>query len=347
MKLFSSTPRRKVPTPEPAPVHTSKNPYFESSAEKWTKFRYTVLSITGVVIGLMMIGIWMYGPWFTINTVTVKGTVLVKADSVKNATEKYLNGRRWMMFPNRQKAVLSDRGLEKYLTKLISKRLSIEGVQVTTDGPHGIIVTVIERSPVFRWSAGSSVGLIDRHGIIIGPAEGSWDNIPLMIDDTAKPWHVDELALNEDVIKSAMLLDESLTKVKIEVESYNIPIPTCLSELEANMATNNNANNNASLNNTNVASNRNKNTNTVIINVSNTNSSNGGELTNTVNCNKDQIKLQSPEIDINLKDGPKVMFDRYTDLTKAVNVLTNVLAEKENAKATYIDIRFIERVYVK
>ena len=67
----------------------------------------------------------------------------------------------------------------------------------------------------------------------------------------------------------------------------------------------------------------------------------------SVPCDIEALRLQRPEIDVKIKDGPLVKFDRYTDLKQAVSTLQRVIAEKEATGAQIIDIRFQERVYIK
>jgi hypothetical protein len=86
----------------------------------------------------------------------------------------------------------------------------------------------------------------------------------------------------------------------------------------------------------------------------NSNVNNNGNINNANNavneavpCDIEALQLQRPEIDVKIKDGPLVKFDRYTDLNQAVSTLQRVIAEKEATGAQIIDIRFQERVYIK
>ena len=64
-------------------------------------------------------------------------------------------------------------------------------------------------------------------------------------------------------------------------------------------------------------------------------------------CDLAALIFSSQEIHLQLVDGPRVLFDRRSNLTQAVQVLTRGLTQVYDHKLTEIDVRFAERAYIK
>lgn len=356
MAWWFSQPKRRVPPPEPMVSHRSDNPMFGTrSAQQpqptsdWSGWRHRILLIfAGIVVAGSAVAV-VYGPWLDVNSISIKGTVAIEPGSLQRVTESILSQRRWGIIPNRNMWLLSSTWLQHTLVAIIQTRLSIEGIEVVKTYPHDLKITVHERIPAFRWQSGSQLATVDRHGVVMSLSIASQDaQLPLVIDQAAPILNVDKHVVKEEVTLALDALLPQLTSRHIDWSNALIPVPTCptiaapeptttfptTTETNTNTpATNDNANLdiNAPVANTNV-SDTNLNTNTVI----------------QVPCDLSALHASSQELHVQLKDGPIVYFDRHQDLNQAADALQVVLTRPNPTPIkTYIDLRFLPRVYTK
>lgn len=334
--IFLRPNKRRVPSPEPVERHQSENPMFTAPSAEWSQFRQRVLMSTlvvfvvGVAIGLS------YGPWLRITEVTVSGTRLLDPQSVTHATEQLLDQRRWGILPNRTIWIVSSRYLEAQLGSRIRQRLSVESVVVEKLPPHGLHVTVAERTPVAIWSNGTSFGTIDRQGIIIESRASIDTGLPTIRDESARMFAPDASVVKPEVMTAIGTLIVELKKANIAVQEYLIPDPVCPSTVAEQVVTNTNTSSNRNGNangNTNTGTNLNRNTNTAVL--------------PAIICDRDVLRFSSQEIHVQLADGPRVLFDRQAKLNQSVQALKRVLSEKQEKTPTTIDVRFGDRVYIQ
>lgn len=332
-------PKRHVPKPEPVGPHASANPLFQKEDEgEWSTFRQRVLISTGVTLVVAAIGFLIYGPLFQITSVSITNTRLVTPDSVQRVANEYLNGQRFLVFPNRTMWVLSSQGLEHYLQAAIAKRLSIESVVVTKERPHHLTIAINERTPVANWTDGTKIGTVDRQGVIIELRSEAEAPFPTILDENHVTFGVDSSVVKREVMTAVTTLAGELQAANFDVQDFLIPVPVCPTPIETT------TNTNASTTNTNASS--------TSTNTSNTNAELQNANTNTsepviIPCDVQELRYSSPEIHIQLKDGPRVLFDRHNDLQEAVNALQRVMSQPGAQSYKQVDVRFGDRVYVK
>ncbi|MBI5466783.1 MAG: hypothetical protein HY975_01030 [Candidatus Kerfeldbacteria bacterium] len=335
--------RRKVPRPELIGPHKSSNPMFaEGSPEHLALFRQRVLSALALVF-VVGAAVWLvYGPWFRITTVAVTGTRIINPTSLQRVTERYVDGRRWYILPNRTLWVLSAGHLTKTLEKQIRQRLSIELVTVVKQRPHTLKIVVAERTPVATWYDGRQYATVDRHGVIIDLQAAAIQNLPLITDENEQAFGVDSSVVKQEVISAILGIERELTTAKLKMVTFLIPVPTCPITIEQIEPESTNANTNQSSVNINATANTNA-------TVSQTNRNSNTNTTRAVQrpCDLQELKYSSQEVHVQLQDGPRVLFDRHGDVAQAVQSLTKVLKQPQASPIHTIDVRFGERVYVQ
>lgn len=330
-------PKRQVPKPELIGPHRTPSVH-TIDGEQAAKIRRTVWLTLVTMAAIAGIGLVTYGPVFRITTVTVSGTQVIIPNSIKTATEVYLNRNRWLIVPNRTLWVVSSGGLESYLQKLIQQRLSIEGIRVEKQRPHTLNIRVTERTAVAMWSNGTQLGALDRHGVIIDLRTEAAANLPTVHDLNTQPFTVDSSVVKREVVSALTELGGDLKAAHIDVDEYQIPVPVC--PVETPVVTDTNAN-----------VSRTTNTNTSVRNTNTTNTNTVTTPTTTAMmlppCDLQALRYSSQEIYVKLKEGPLVYFDRQNDIRKAVQTLQRVLSQTGGKTYTTIDVRFGDRVFVK
>lgn len=335
--------KRHVPKPELIGPHRSDNPMFVDERE-WSLFRTKVFTWTGVSLAILALGYAIYGPLLRITSVTITGTRLIQPESLKRVTEAYLDERRWLVFPKRTLWLLSSHGLEQHLESSIRRRISIEGVTVTKQRPHGITVTVAERTPVATWTNGVSFGSIDRQGKIIELRTDADATLPKITDENGQTFTTDSSVVKQVVIGAVVALAGYMRQANITVDTYLIPKPVCPEPVVVVDTNTNTGATNANLNiNNSKPTNSSTNTNITIINGNRT--TNTSPQTNP--CDVQDLRYSSQEVHAKLQNGPRVLFDRHGDIQQAVAALQRVLSERSDKQYTSIDVRFGDRVYVK
>lgn len=345
MAFFSK--KRKVPTPAEPIRHQSANPIFQSEEQAvYHQFRTTVLRATGFVLLAILIGAWLYGPWFRITEIQVSGTRLIVPSTVQSAAQRYIDRQRWLILPNRNMMVLSKKGLARDLTDRIRKRISIEGIDIVKTYRHTVRVLVRERTPVLLWSSGETKGTVDRSGVVIEIPPSTDASTLVSVRDEAKlPMPVDASVVKQEVVSKLVELAGNMASAHIEVETYLVPQPTC--PIPVIPVPDVNANINISVNNTNTSVlNANLNHTATITNVAN---GNFGipDTSNIIPCDPEALRRDSQELHVQLVKGPVVYFDRHENLSHAVQTLKELLGNADNMRASYIDLRFEERAYIK
>ena len=340
--------RRRVPPAQPVTSQgSSENPLFETNdPQALQRFRRTVLLSLAGILALGGLGLSTFGPWFTITNISVTGTRKLNPASVKQASEKYIAGRRWLLLPKNNLIVLSAAGLTKHLEQKIHERLAIEGVFVKKEWPHHLSVTVAERTPVALWSNDSIWGSIDRQGTIIETIQPptAEDTSVRIIDDTKETFTVGQQVIDRQVMSAVATLGDLFKQANFAYTAIHIPAPSCPLPVSVVPTTNSNSNANTNVSNTNASANTNTEEDDTTTNSAlNTNE----DVVELPPCDLVALKKNSLEIHVQLADGPRVYFDRHQDLRAAVNALQRVITENKASGASYIDVRFPERVYVK
>lgn len=330
--------KRTVPKPEVVGPHRSTNPMF-TTPEQLSSWRARVGAYTVTCLFIGIIGYLIYGPLFSINDIFVTGTRLIEPASVKRATENYVNGQRWLILPNRTLWILSANGLAQNLEKQIRQRISVESIVITKQRPHGLTVTINERTPVANWTNGSLIGSVDGQGKIIELRPAADANLPTIRDEGSKIFTVNSSVVKHDVITSWKSLAGYMRQANIEVTEYLIPIPICPEPVIPAAATNS-----STATNTNLA---NSNTNTVAQNANITTVNTNTNVPAPIPCDAEALRYSSQEIHAQLKEGPRVLFDRHSNLEQAVQALKRVLSERMDKLPKSIDVRFGDRVYVQ
>ncbi|MEK7537629.1 MAG: hypothetical protein AAB619_01495 [Patescibacteria group bacterium] len=338
MRLFGQR-KRQVPPPERLGPHQSRNPMFGLPSAAWTTFRQQVMIAT--IFGLIgLTAIWLiYGPWFAITNLTVTGTRLLDPQSVQRLVNRYLDDDRWLVLPNRTLWTMSATHLTRYLEKQIQRRLSVERVVVHKQAPSSLRIIINERTPVAIWTNGTTSGSVDKQGKIIELRTAVDATQPTIRDENAVSFKVDSSVVKPEVMTSWQNIATSMRQANIQVNEYLVPIPVCLPTITVPSDTNASSTTNLNLNNLNLNP-ANLNTNPVTANV---NSSQPVPLP----CDREALRYGSPEIHAQLTDGPRVLFDRHSDLAQAVQALKRVLSERTDKVPRIIDVRFAGRVYVQ
>lgn len=357
MGLFSRQPKRSVPDPVKPPQHGTKNMSRDDRADSLQTFRSTILSVTAVILFLGVAVYAMYGPWFSVRTVTVTGTREVSAASVKAAAEHYLDEWRYGFLPNKNLWLLSRRYLAEKLETRIRERISIEEVRIHKKNRHDLEIVVVERTPVAVWVSGDSRGTVDRTGVLISVEVGE-TVLPKIVDSGIRPFSSGQQVLTEPVMNGWKILNDAFAASTLVVEEYRIPVPTCPTKIITPEEQEQAITNSAIESQTNSQRNQNSSEPVEILNKNTAiplnGNLNGNENINAVKplvvqteCDIAALSKASQEIHVKLQDGPLVLFDRHQDLALAVRTVQRLVSEKSNAGATYIDIRFQERVYIK
>lgn len=354
MSIFSRR-KRTVPTPEVVRPHTAANPMFAPPEQSYHQFRWQVLGWTAAVFLLSGVGFIIYGPWYRIETVSARGTVVLNPRSVKHVADTYLNGQQWLVLPRRNLLLLNRQSTAKYLRTQIERRLSIEDVSLAKHGRHDLIITITERTPLFQWDAGQgTVGVIDRHGVVISMATlNSASKLPVVHDLNKISVGVNTRVAKPEVIDAIISVQQQMAAQNIPIESFAIPVAVCPVVAPPAPEVLPNSNNNGNINgvNTNVL---NRNTNQAGELNSNQMANVNGFSNVNVNanaeppCDLNAMRLASQEIRVKIKDGPDVYIDRHQSIQATIEILNRVLrTSTENMHATYIDMRFLERVYIR
>lgn len=299
------------------------------------RFRRRVLAITiylALVIAFILV---IYGPWLTVNDIMVTGTKAVNPTSVKAVANDYLQGWAWLVRPRRNLWLLSSSDLASHLVKKISTKLSIETVSITKRYPHNLIINVVERTPVFVWTDGQLLASIDRQGVVIEMLSRPDPVLDMVRDELTEPIQPNRRMIIPEVADRIITLQAALRRENFTVKEFIIPKPTCPlpPPIEEETMTDTNSNTvSVANNNKNVALNK---------NVSRTTPD------EMPLCDLLALRQKSQEIHVQLKDGPLVLFDRHADLDSVVVTLKRLITDPANVNATYIDIRFEERAYIR
>lgn len=337
--------KRRVPTPQLLPAHRSVNPMFSNpeptSAVDWAQWRQRILLILAGLIMLGSLGTVVYGPWLRVDAIDIKGTVAIQPQSLKTVTQTLLDQRRWLIAPNRNLWLLSSGWLAKQLRAEITRRLSIEGVEVAKNYPHGLTVTVHERTPAWRWQSGSQLAIVDRRGMVMSLTDAG-QGLPLVVDDAAPILVIDQPVVKAEVSTAMLQLPSLLSRAQMKYTNFVIPAPTC-PVIAAPAPTTSFQSNTNQIDNTNQT--------TPLVNAvtnANANISTTNTEVTTPPCDLGALHQASQEIHVQLDHGPAVYFDRHQDLSQAVTALDLIL-RRPNASAihSYIDLRFLPRVYTK
>lgn len=334
MTMFGH-PKRSVPKPELIGPHQSHHPMVNEPTHDWSSWRQQVYLAFSIVVALGGLLALTYGPWFAITDVRITGTRLLDPSSVQSVTQQYLDKRRWLLLPNRTLWVLSKRGLQHDLEQRIRTRLSIEGVRIEKISPHRLVVTIAERTPVATWSNGTTLGSIDRKGVVIELRPTPVEHVPLVHDISGSIFTTDSSVVKQEVVQTILTLSGLLEQANISVGEFIIPEVTCPTPIQTTPAET------LSLLNTNVAVAA-RNTNSVTNTVMNTNTA-----VPSIPCDAQALRYSSQEVHVLLSEGPTALFDRHSNLEQAVQALQRVLSEPRATKPTRIDVRFGDRVYVQ
>jgi hypothetical protein len=249
-----------------------------------------------------------------------------------------LDGQSYLIIPRRNLWLLSTKAMEQFLLKKISSHLSIESVTVQKIYQHDVQITIAERTPVAIWSNGTRYGTIDRRGVLIEFQNQPTRDLPIVQDELATDFKPDQHLLEPAVVEALIKINDLLRAANLPVQTIIIPKPTCPlpppPEETLTSPTNANGNTNGA------------NTNQPPLNV-NVAPENVNQPIPVVSCDLAALRPTSQEIHAQLKDGPRVLFDRHENLPRAVETLGRILGEPQNAHVTYVDVRFEERVFVK
>ncbi len=340
-------PKRTVPEPQKPPQHGTTQTRRDES-ENLTSFRLRIISVTAGILAFGVLGYAIYGPWFAVRSVRVTGTRELAPQSVKAVTEYYLRGWRFGLVPNDNLWLLSRRRLADHIAEKIRTRLSIEEVRVVKKNRHDLEVVIVERSPIAVWAAGDHRGSIDRTGIIINTVE-STDGLPVLVDSGAKSFAIGDQVFTDQAMRGWIILNDAFKASSLSVENYLIPVPTCPTKIVEPTDQGTNTNRGSVVNgNTNTETNANESDELATINgVINDNVNTSVPMVVPTDCDLVALAKASQEIHAKLKDGPLVLFDRHQDLALAVQTVQRLIANPDNNGASYIDIRFQERVYIK
>lgn len=321
--------RRQVPKPELVGPHKSGNLTTPTSNNPW---RWRIIVIACGCILATVFGLLLYGPWLQITKVAVTGTKVLDPRSVSQTAIKYLNTRRWVIFPNRTIWILSAPGLTSNLAEKINHRLSIDRVVVIKQPPHQIQINITERSIVANWSNGVAMGTIDQRGTIIDLRSNAISDRPTIVDETGASFAINQNVIKRSVMTALQQLFSLMTLADLKVTDYFIPVPKCPIAVTPHDL------------NTNIASNINNNVN---INALNSNVANINTPVVVENCDLTQAKYNTQEIHLQLVNGPRVLFDRQTNLANAVSALQRVLTSNAGTPIKQIDVRFPDRAYIE
>lgn len=330
-------PKRTVPKPEAVTSHKSANPMFhEPTSPDLHRFRQRVLLAFGAVIILLLLGFVVYGPWLAVTTIEVAGTRALNPNSVKSVTRAYLAGQSLLILPRRNLWLVSGRQLSDHLKQKISAKLSIEAVRVTKQYPHRIVITITERTPVFLWTNGTDSASIDRQGVLIELRHEPDPALDLVRDGLATSIQPDQQVLVPEVADKLLDLQSALRRNNFTVKEFIIPMPVC-PLLISDPATIIEAGQNSNINDSNINAEKPE-----------LQPTNGNiNAPEAPPCDLIAWRQKSQEIHVQLKDGALVLFDRHSNIDGAVTTLTRLLSQPENIKATYIDVRFEERAYIR
>lgn len=313
---FFGRQKRKVPKPETIGSHQAANPLFAAS-ERSHEFRRRVLGSTAGICFLLALGLLIEGPWWRINSVTVAGVREIDPKSVQHVTEQYVMGRRLLVIPNQNLFLFSTAHAASWLREKIEQRISVESVTVQKIPPHGLHVTITERTPAAYARSEDQTVVLDRTGKIIEVAKALDPNLPVIDEAIGQP--VGQSVFSPAVMQSILKLHELLRSASIVIVSWKLPIVTCPVYENPQPPTdsrNTNLNANIRLN----------------------------PFSQT--CNDQALKRTRPEIHVQIKDGPEARFDRFQDLAAAVQRVRRILAQPDPPNE-YIDVRFGDRVFVK
>lgn len=344
MKNIFSRPKRRVPEPHPLKGHAGGNPLFSGPEENLSKFRRTILFWTGTIFLCAALGFALYGTWFRLTDIQVRGTRELNADSIRRVTEEYLDQPFWLIIPRRTSWAVSAGDISRHVRRKIQERLSVEEVRTTKKYPHRLEVTVVERTPLFTWTNGSAWGPIDRQGVIIASTPTpptDFATLPELKDGLNLPFGVNTVVVKPEVMAALSQVRQWADTLQLDIESFEIPKPAC--PIVTSPVPGVNTNQNVPLN-VNVATNASVTNEPLEAPQTNLNVP---EVVLEPTCDLAVLKLSSPELHIQLQQGPKVLIDRHQDIRQAMNSVQRLLADPKNARATYFDVRFGERVYIR
>ncbi|MBI2984543.1 MAG: FtsQ-type POTRA domain-containing protein [Candidatus Kerfeldbacteria bacterium] len=343
--IFRTGRRRTVPEANPIGPRRSENPLFTPPTSAFGRYRRRIIASTIAAVAGVGLAVLTYGAWFAVEAVTISGVHQLDPASLERVAWQYLDRQRWLIIPNRTLWLLSTTDLANYLRTKIERRLSVEQVIVNKQFPHRLTVRVLERIPIFVWRSNDQQFTIDRQGIVIEQLPPSTSSgWPIIIDEQPEVVNIQTRVIDGTVVEALQDLDRLMVAANFDVANYLIPIPTCpppaaIPSTNVNGITNTNLNANAS---------------PVVNNDQRLDLLSNGPATNTPSqpqttpdCDLPGLHFRSLELHAQLRDGPRLLFDRQQDLDQAVAIAQRVLLDPANRQANYIDIRFGERVYVR
>lgn len=327
--------KRTPPTPT-AITHQVEHPVKFADANRWRTFRKWTITTSIITIIAAGSGFLVYGPFYDINKIEVRGTVKLDAASIKRTAEKQIRSYAYLIWPRRNIKFFPTNEFTNWLSKKIRGRLSIEDLKIARDIPQRtLIINITERTPIFLWSSNNRLATVDRNGVVIETATPGNPVLTKVIDERLGQLVVDSSVVKPSELTDLIKLKDLLTSRQLTIENFVVPLPKCLpvSDLAITVI---NESDKTALNVNETAVDTNINTNLNI---------NSRPMGNLEPCPTDN--RIGPEINFKLVDGPKIMVDRQTDLQRAIKTLVELLKDPKNWKAEYIDLRFIDQVFIK
>lgn len=141
-----------------------RNPYFREQKRRRIPLRPKQwLMIIVLLFGLSGLTYFVgFAPFWMINGVRVEGLAYLNPSVVTEAVQRVLDGRRWIIFPERNRLFFS----KSSAIKELSKESSFESLDLSVE-KRTVVVRVKERVSQVLWSAGDQTFYTDVSGTII------------------------------------------------------------------------------------------------------------------------------------------------------------------------------------
>ncbi len=246
MRGFSQQPNRRFV----AKQINYRNPYFhrESKHERNHRFRrlYTFISIL-VFAGLVYL--FIYSNLFKVSSIEVNSPSTGRLSFVNNIVNEYLEEKSLFIFPNDNWLFLSSNNLNDYLKDKIEEAISVEYITTEKKVWNKVIITFEERTATVLLKENDDYYYLDNQGVVVsqyvplasdlaqeGTEEGeeyeSLPNFPIIEGETQSSIEIGKSVLPAKLVQSVLVINDLFPEriADLEIKNFTTIIRECYFE---------------------------------------------------------------------------------------------------------------------
>ncbi|EKD76526.1 MAG: hypothetical protein ACD_43C00072G0001 [uncultured bacterium] len=209
------------------------NPYFKKPSQKDRLMKSDVWAYLGSLILVIVLLTWLTinRHWLWIENIDVTGNSYLTADQITTAANTALDQRHWWFMPQRVLPFTNEDSIGQTMRTELEKSVSLQSIEVTTDFPNTVHVTIKEYVPGYVYIEGKKYYYIDRSGIVTTEVNENELNVqyPHLRDQNKKrSVKLHDQVVGADVITFIdAILEQFTAKTGLNVSEFAIPAVTC------------------------------------------------------------------------------------------------------------------------